>query len=71
VGLGEGQRSRKVKGAFSVPEARVPDILDRRVLLVDDVLTSGATANECASVLKHAGAAHVDVLVFALVSHAV
>jgi len=71
VGLGEGQRSRNVKGAFSVPEARVPEILGRRVLLVDDVMTSGATANECAQVLKRAGAVHVDVLVFALVSHAV
>ena len=70
VGLGEGQRSRNVKGAFSVPETRVPDILGQRVLLVDDVLTSGATANECARALKGAGAVHVDVLVFALVSHA-
>ncbi|MEO1160091.1 MAG: ComF family protein [Pseudomonadota bacterium] len=70
VGLGEGQRSRNVKGAFSVPGARVPDVLGQRVLLVDDVLTSGATANECARVLKRAGAVHVDVLVFALVSHA-
>ena len=70
VGLGEGQRSRNVKGAFSVPETRVPDVLGQRVLLVDDVLTSGATANECAGVLKRAGAGHVDVLVFALVSHA-
>ncbi len=70
VGLGEGQRSRNVKGAFSVPETRVSDILGQRILLVDDVLTSGATANECARELKRAGAIHVDVLVFALVSHA-
>ncbi len=70
VGLGESQRSRNVKGAFLVPEARVHDVLGQRVLLVDDVLTSGATAGECARVLKHAGAVHVDVLVFALVSHA-
>ena len=70
VGLGEGQRSRNVKGAFAVPETRVSDVLGQRVLLVDDVLTSGATANECATVLKLAGAVHVDVLVFALVSDA-
>ncbi len=69
VGLGEVQRGRNVKGAFSVPGSRVPVIMDQRVLLVDDVLTSGATANECASVLKRAGAIHVDVLVFALVSN--
>lgn len=70
VGLGEGQRSRNVKGAFSVADARVRDVMGRRILLVDDVLTSGATANECARVLKKAGAIRVDVLVFALVSHA-
>lgn len=69
VGLGEGQRSRNVKGAFSVPDARVRDIMGRNILLVDDVLTSGATANECARMLKQAGAVHVDVLVFALVNH--
>lgn len=68
VGLGEVQRGRNVKGAFSVPESRIPVVLGQRILLVDDVLTSGATANECASVLKRAGAVHVDVLVFALVS---
>ena len=70
VGLDEAQRGRNVKGAFSVPESRIPVILDQRILLVDDVLTSGATANECASALKRVGAVHVDVLVFALVSHA-
>lgn len=70
VGLGEGQRSRNVKGAFLVPDVRAGDVMGQRVLLVDDVLTSGATANECARVLKLAGAVHVDVLVFALVSDA-
>ncbi|MEM9471915.1 MAG: ComF family protein [Pseudomonadota bacterium] len=69
VGLGEDQRSRNVKGAFSVPDAQVSNIMGRNILLVDDVLTSGATANECARMLKLAGAVHVDVLVFALVSH--
>ncbi|MGI9511423.1 MAG: ComF family protein [Anderseniella sp.] len=70
VGLGEGQRGRNVKGAFSVPDTRVQNVMGRRILLVDDVLTSGATANECARMLKQAGAIHVDVLIFALVSHA-
>ena len=53
-----------------VPEARVGDIMGKGIVLVDDVLTSGATANECARMLKRAGAVHVDVLAFALVSHA-
>ncbi len=69
VGLGEVQRGRNVQGAFSVPQSRIPVVLGQRVLLVDDILTSGATANECAAVLKRAGAVHVDVLVFALVNH--
>jgi predicted amidophosphoribosyltransferase len=64
------QRGRNVKGAFAVPGAYAPLVLDRRVLLVDDVMTSGATASECAHALKMGGAAHVDVLTFALVSDA-
>ncbi len=69
VGLDVTGRTRNVKRAFTVPPQRVPDILDAHVLLVDDVVTSGATASECARALKVAGAARVDVLAFALVSH--
>ncbi len=44
------------------------DVRDKRVLLVDDVMTSGATANECARVLLAAGARRVDVLTAARVA---
>jgi len=61
-------RRRNVAGAFAV---RRPDKLrGRRVVLIDDVLTTGATVEECARVLKRAGAARVDVLTLARVVRA-
>ncbi len=44
-----------------------PQIAGKRLVLIDDVLTSGATVDTCARALLRAGAAHVDVLVFARV----
>ncbi|MBX9759720.1 MAG: ComF family protein [Beijerinckiaceae bacterium] len=67
VGLTRTQRADNVQGAFRVPEAARPAIDGRRVVLIDDVMTSGATANACARVLLRAGAERVDVLVFARV----
>ncbi len=43
----------------------IPNLKDRQVLLVDDIYTTGATANACIQILLQAGAAHVSVLVFA------
>jgi ComF family protein len=67
VGLTPGERDRNVRGAFSVPPAGRPTIAGRRVLLVDDVYTTGATARASTRALLRAGAATVDVLVFARV----
>jgi ComF family protein len=67
VGLSKPQRAENVQGAFRVPPDRKASVAGRRLLLVDDVLTSGATADTCARALLRAGAAHVDVLVFARV----
>jgi predicted amidophosphoribosyltransferase len=68
--LGEksaAQRAAEVAGAFAVRGARAAQLLDKRVLLIDDVMTSGATANACAAVLLAAGARSVDVLAAARV----
>ena len=65
VGLSRAQRAENVQGAFRVAEGA--QIRGRNVVLVDDVLTSGATVNAAARILLRAGASRVDVLVFARV----
>jgi ComF family protein len=61
--LSRMERQKNIKGAFSV---RHPEkIKGRRVLLVDDVYTTGATVNECARVLMKTSAEFVDVLTLA------
>lgn len=68
VGLGERERVENVRGAFRVPAGRKAAIAGRRVVLVDDVLTTGATVSAATRALKRAGAARVDVLTFARVA---
>jgi ComF family protein len=67
IGLSRPQRASNVQGAFKVASVRESEIQGRRLVLVDDVLTSGATADACARALLRAKAASVDVLVFARV----
>ena len=57
------KRAEQMRGAIVVRAGRRIRIAGRRVVLIDDVLTSGATARACASALLAAGAAGVDVLV--------
>ncbi len=71
VGLSKSERADNVQGAFRVPADAKAHVAGRRLVLVDDVLTSGATVDTCARALLRAGAAHVDVLVFARVVAAV
>jgi ComF family protein len=67
VGLSKTERTDNVQGAFRVAAEHKAGFAGRRMVLVDDVLTSGATVDACARALLRAGAAHVDVLVFARV----
>ena len=63
VGLGLEERRANVKGVFAVRKPQ--NIAGRRVLLVDDVFTTGSTLSECAAVLMQAGAEAVAVLTLA------
>ncbi len=60
-------RKRNMQGAFRVPDAARARLQGRSLLLIDDVLTTGATVNACVRVLKRAGAAKVHVLALARV----
>jgi ComF family protein len=67
VGLTRHQRGENLQGAFRVPVDAKPRLKGKRVLLVDDVVTTGATANAASRALLRGGAVAVDVLAFARV----
>lgn len=67
VGLDQEGRRKNVRNAFLVPPDKARQVAGRSILLVDDVRTTGATAEACALALKAAGAARVGLLTFALV----
>jgi len=71
VGLSSGQRKRNVAGAFSIFTRHKDNIRGRRIVLIDDVLTTGATANAASRAMFQAGATQVDVLVFAQVAETI
>ncbi len=68
-GLGSKARTRVLSGAIAIHPRRGESIKGKRVVLVDDVLTSGATSNACVSALKRAGAEKVVIACFARVLH--
>ncbi len=70
VGLSRAARAENLSGAFRVATAEQHRIRGRRILLVDDVMTTGATGNAAARALLRGGARSVDLLTFALVGDA-
>jgi ComF family protein len=68
VGLSRSERAANVQAAFRVPEQGKAAVVGRRLIVLDDVLTSGVTVEGCARALLRAGASNVDVLVFARVA---
>jgi len=64
-GFGRRERALAVRGAFAVAPGAEEAVRGRALILVDDVYTSGATANACARTLRRAGAARVDILCWA------
>ncbi len=67
-GLGAAARRRNLQRAIVIPDRMTPVVRQRRVLLVDNVMTTGATAEACTKALLRAGAAAVDVLTVARVA---
>jgi len=59
--LNRAERRRNVRGAFAVPAGKPDRIAGKRIVLIDEVLTTGSTAAACAQALRDAGAARVDV----------
>jgi predicted amidophosphoribosyltransferase len=64
-GLGPEARIANIQGAFDIRAHRLPLIAGSRILLIDDIYTTGATIDEIASILKDAGASRIDFLAFA------
>ena len=67
--LNRKERQANVKGAFAINPIHQPHIKDKKIVLVDDVLTTGSTLNECSRVLLEAGAKSVHSLTLARVKN--
>lgn len=68
VGLRRPERQQNLQGAFGIAPEHQALITGRRVVVIDDVRTTGSTLNACAHILRKAGATRIDVLTFTLVA---
>ena len=64
-GLGPEERRANIRGAFEIRNSRLPLIQGSRILLIDDIFTTGSTIDEIARMLKSHGASRVDFIAFA------
>ena len=64
-GLGAIERKNNIQHAFDVPSDKKSDIAGKRVLLVDDIYTTGSTADSCSSALMASGAEEIFIITFA------
>jgi ComF family protein len=69
VGLTQEARLANVAKAFAVKPGASKPLQGKNIVLIDDVITTGATANACSEALLKAGAARIDVLTIALAAH--
>ena len=65
AGLNKEERIKNLKGSFEFDKEHREAVKDKNILLIDDVFTTGSTVNECAKLLKNAGASGVFVLTIA------
>lgn len=68
-GMSRSARFDNVRGAIRISPRAKSSVCGRHILLVDDVMTTGATVDACTRQLKRAGAARVDIVTFARVTH--
>ena len=61
--LNKEERAENVKNVYKITKNK--EIIDKNILLIDDIFTTGATLNECSKMLKQAGTKKVDVLTIA------
>ena len=66
MGLTARAREENVRAAFAVAPGHEAEVFGKRVVLIDDVYTTGATVSAAARALKKAGAAEISVLTFAM-----
>lgn len=67
-GLNKKERYKNISGAFAIGDRYLDKFAHKNIIIIDDIFTTGSTLNECARILKNAGAAKVNVITIARVT---